>query len=75
MHPGNHTCWVGIRCGRPACVVEGPDDPYGATMNRWMLSIVVIGLIIGFAGIFTHNDRALALGIVLSLGGLWLAVH
>lgn len=43
-------------------------------MNRWLVSVIVIGLVIGFAGIFTHNDRALVLGIVLSLGGLWAAI-
>lgn len=43
-------------------------------MSRLLISVVVMGLIIGFAGVFTHNDRALILGIVLSLGGLWAAI-
>jgi len=48
--------------------------PYGAAANRWLVTVVVIGLVIGLAGVFTHNDRALVLGIVLSLGGLWAAL-
>jgi hypothetical protein len=40
-----------------------------------LISVVVIGLLVGVAGVFTHNDRALILGIVMSLGGLWIAIH
>lgn len=75
MHTGNHTRWVGIAdrtCREPE---DDARQPYGATVRRLSISVVVIGLIIGFAGVFTHNDRALILGIVLSLGGIWVAIH
>jgi hypothetical protein len=42
--------------------------------EQMVVSVVVIGLIIGFAGVMSHNDRALVLGIVPSLGGLWAAI-
>ena len=49
-------------------------EPYGAVVNRWLITVILIGLVVGFAGVFAHNDRALILGIVLSLGGIWAAI-
>jgi hypothetical protein len=43
-------------------------------MNRWLIFLIVTGLIIGFAGVIVHEPRAIGLGLLLALGGLWAAI-
>jgi hypothetical protein len=44
-------------------------------VNRWVIFVVVSGLVIGFAGVLTHNMPAMGLGFCLSMGGLLLAAN
>ena len=47
---------------------------YTEHVNRWLVFVVVTGLLIGFAGVFVHEPRAIGLGLLLVAGGLWAAV-
>jgi len=44
-------------------------------VNRLLIFVIVSGLAIGSAGVLTHNTPALAVGVVMSLGGLLLAAQ
>ena len=40
------------------------------SMDRWGITVTVIGLVIGLVGVLTHNDRAVVAGLVLAFGGI-----
>ena len=44
-------------------------------MNRWLIFPIASGLIIGFAGVFVHEPRAIGLGLLMAVAGLWLAIQ
>jgi len=43
-------------------------------VNRWLIFIVIAGLLIGFAGVIVHEPRAIGLGLLLVVAGLWAAI-
>jgi hypothetical protein len=43
-------------------------------VNRWLIFIIVTGLLLGFAGVVVHEPRAIGLGLLLVAAGLWAAV-
>ena len=45
-----------------------------AHVNRWLIFLIASGLIIGFAGVFVHEPRAIGLGLLMAVAGLWLAI-
>jgi hypothetical protein len=64
------------------CAVLGPGGVNGPcwagrsrSVNRWLIFVIVCGLVIGFVGILVHNGPAIALGFLLSMGGILLAAR
>jgi hypothetical protein len=47
---------------------------YTERVNRWLIFVVIAGLLIGFAGVIVHEPRAIGLGLLLVAAGLWAAI-
>ena len=45
-----------------------------APVNRWLILLIILGLLIGFLGVIVDEPRAIVLGALLALGGLWALV-
>jgi hypothetical protein len=44
-------------------------------VSRWLIFLIVSGLILGFVGVIVHEPRAIGLGILMAAAGLFAAVQ